>query len=192
MLTMSESARSTNNYNLEPFKLKPRFVEREFGGGRVWLLGTTAGQVRRLGRLGLRGRSALSRVGSTMGGRWGMCPRSVRGTLDGVGAGSEFPLLVKMLFPDEKLSVQVHPDDEQAKALGLPRGKTECWYVLEAEPGATVACGLQEGVTVEELRAAAGDGSMEVLLKMVPVSEGDMILVDAGTVHAIGAGGDAA
>ncbi len=53
----------------------------------------------------------------------------------------EFPLLVKMLFPDDKLSVQVHPDDAQAQAKGLPRGKTECWYVLEAEPGATVAWG---------------------------------------------------
>ena len=57
----------------------------------------------------------------------------------------EFPLLVKMLFPNEKLSVQVHPNDEEAKAAGLPRGKTECWYVLEAAPDATVMVGLPVG-----------------------------------------------
>ena len=59
--------------------------------------------------------------------------------------GGEFPLLVKLLFPAEKLSVQVHPDDAQAQALGETRGKTECWYVLEAEPGAAVALGLKAG-----------------------------------------------
>jgi mannose-6-phosphate isomerase len=100
----------------------------------------------------------------------------------------EYPLLVKMLFPNEKLSVQVHPDDAQARAMGLARGKTECWYVLEAVPGAAVACGLKAGVTVEQVKASALDGSMESLLEMVPVVAGDMVFVDAGTVHAIGPG----
>jgi mannose-6-phosphate isomerase len=109
------------------------------------------------------------------------------------GGGAEFPLLVKLLFPNEKLSVQVHPDDAMARALGQPRGKTECWYVLEAEAGATIALGLREGVTAEAVRAAV-DGvhrvglTMEDLLEWVPVSAGEMIFVDAGTVHAIGPG----
>ncbi len=102
--------------------------------------------------------------------------------------GGEFPLLVKLLFPAEKLSVQVHPDDAQAKALGETRGKTECWYVLEAEPGASVALGLKDGVDASVLRAAIVDGTMESLLLQVPVSVGDMLFVDAGTVHAIGPG----
>jgi mannose-6-phosphate isomerase len=104
------------------------------------------------------------------------------------GALAEFPLLVKMLFPDAKLSVQVHPDDAEAQAIGLHRGKTECWYVLEAEPGATIALGLKPGTTLDGIKAAVADGSMESLMEWVPVKVGEMIFVDAGTVHAIGPG----
>jgi mannose-6-phosphate isomerase len=102
--------------------------------------------------------------------------------------GGEFPLLVKLLCPAEKLSVQVHPDDTQAQALGETRGKTECWYVLEAEPGAAVALGLKAGVDVAAVKAAIAAGTMEELMEWVPVSVGDMLFVDAGTVHAIGPG----
>jgi mannose-6-phosphate isomerase len=102
--------------------------------------------------------------------------------------GGEFPLLVKLLFPAEKLSVQVHPDDAQAQALGETRGKTECWYVLEAEPGVGVALGLKPGVDAAAVKAAIADGTLEELLEWVPVSVGDMLFVDAGTVHAIGPG----
>jgi mannose-6-phosphate isomerase len=111
-------------------------------------------------------------------------------TLASVGSelGGEFPLLVKLLFPAEKLSVQVHPDDAHARALGETRGKTECWYVLEAEPGAAVALGLKAGVDVARVKAAVADGTMESLMEWVPVSVGDMLFVDAGTVHAIGPG----
>jgi mannose-6-phosphate isomerase len=102
--------------------------------------------------------------------------------------GGEFPLLVKLLFPNEKLSVQVHPDDAQAQAAGGARGKTECWYVLEAEPGASVMLGLRPGVDAERLAASVSDNTMESLVEKVPVSVGDMLFVDAGTVHAIGPG----
>ena len=99
-----------------------------------------------------------------------------------------FPLLLKLLFPREKLSVQVHPDDSQARALGMPRGKTECWYVLSAEPGAQVAVGFKEPLPDAEIRASIEDGSLERKLRMIPVKAGDMVYVDAGTVHAIGPG----
>jgi mannose-6-phosphate isomerase len=104
-----------------------------------------------------------------------------------VGDG-EFPLLVKILFPNDKLSVQVHPDDAMAQRMGQPRGKTECWYVLEAEPGAAVALGMKPGVTAEAMEAAIADGTLEALMEYVPVVVGDMVFVDAGTVHAIGPG----
>jgi mannose-6-phosphate isomerase len=104
---------------------------------------------------------------------------------DGV---AEFPLLVKLLFPNEKLSVQVHPDDAMARSMGQPRGKTECWYVVQAEAGATIALGLREGVTEGVVRAAVGAGTLEELLEWVPVEAGEMVFVDAGTVHAIGPG----
>ncbi len=98
------------------------------------------------------------------------------------------PLLVKMLFPAQKLSVQVHPNDAQAQALGQPRGKTECWYVVSAQPGATVAVGFREPMTVEQVRAAIADATLEAKLLQLPVKEGDLVYVEAGTVHAIGPG----
>src|SRR3546814_14185834 len=72
--------------------------------------------------------------------------------------GSEPELLVKYLFTSENLSIQVHPDDEGAKARGYPRGKDEAWVVLEADPGATIALGTRRVLTREEFRAAAPNG----------------------------------
>ena len=99
-----------------------------------------------------------------------------------------FPLLVKFLFPGDKLSVQVHPDDEGARAIGQSCGKTECWYVLRAEPGAQVALGLKPGTTLDEFRRAIAETRAEALLNWVDVFAGDMIYVAAGTVHTIGGG----
>ena len=100
----------------------------------------------------------------------------------------DYPLLVKFLFPHDKLSVQVHPDDAMARATGEARGKTECWYVLEAAPGASVALGLKPGSTLAAMRQAIADNTLEAMVEQLPVTAGDMIFVDAGTVHAIGPG----
>ena len=97
-------------------------------------------------------------------------------------------LLIKYLFTSEKLSVQVHPDDEQAQARGLPRGKDECWTILTAEPDSTIALGPKAPMTKEQLRADARDGSIEADLDWVPVKEGDFYYAPSGTIHAIGAG----
>jgi mannose-6-phosphate isomerase len=99
-----------------------------------------------------------------------------------------FPLLIKFLFPGDKLSVQVHPDDAGAQKYGQPCGKTECWYVLRAEPGAQVALGLKTGVTLEEFRTSIAETRAEQLLNWVDVYAGDMLYVAAGTVHTIGGG----
>jgi len=99
-----------------------------------------------------------------------------------------FPLLVKFLFPGSKLSVQVHPDDEQARKDGYPCGKTECWYVLRAQPGAQVALGFKPGVTIDEFRRSIEETRAEDLLNWVDVFAGDMLYVAAGTVHTIGGG----
>jgi mannose-6-phosphate isomerase len=98
------------------------------------------------------------------------------------------PLLLKFIFTSEKLSIQNHPSDEQARARGLERGKEECWYILDAEPGATLGLGLRSQVAPEELRKSALDGSIEQLVDWKPVEAGDFFYVAAGTVHAIGAG----
>ncbi|PAX09067.1 class I mannose-6-phosphate isomerase [Sphingomonas lenta] len=97
-------------------------------------------------------------------------------------------LLIKYLFTGEKLSVQVHPDDEQAHARGLSRGKDECWTILTAEPDSTIALGTKKPVDRDTLRAAALDGSIEGLLDWKPVKAGDFYYSASGTIHAIGAG----
>jgi mannose-6-phosphate isomerase len=104
----------------------------------------------------------------------------------GTGAPSpDSPLLIKTIFAKEKLSVQVHPDDAMAQRLGQPRGKTECWYALAAEPGAKVAVGLKPGTTLAQVEDGIRTGTLENSLNLLPVEAGDMIFVDAGTVHAI-------
>jgi mannose-6-phosphate isomerase len=99
-----------------------------------------------------------------------------------------FPLLVKFLFPNDKLSVQVHPDDEAARRIGQPWGKTECWYVSHAKPGAQIALGLKPGVTREQFERAIHDQHAEELLNWINVYQGEVIYVTGGTVHTIGPG----
>ncbi len=99
-----------------------------------------------------------------------------------------FPLLVKFLFPRDKLSVQVHPDDEGARQCGEPCGKTECWYVLAADPGAQIGLGLKPGTSLEELERAIRETRAEQLLNWIDIHAGEMYYVEAGTVHAIASG----
>ncbi|GGB26211.1 mannose-6-phosphate isomerase [Sphingomonas metalli] len=97
-------------------------------------------------------------------------------------------LLIKYLFTGEKLSVQVHPDDEEAHKRGLPRGKDECWTILSAAADSTIALGPKAPMTADALRAAALDGSIEDKLDWVPIEAGDFYYAPSGTIHAIGAG----
>lgn len=103
-------------------------------------------------------------------------------------AGTTFPLLIKFIFTSEKLSVQVHPQDEYARKVENSRGKTEMWHVLAAEPGATIALGFRQPVTEQQLRTSIADETVESLLNWTPVKAGDTFYAEAGTVHAIGAG----
>ena len=99
-----------------------------------------------------------------------------------------FPLLIKIIDAADRLSVQVHPDDIYAKAHGLDAGKTEMWYILDAAPGAQLVYGVRPGVTSEQMKAAAENGTCEELLNFVPVKKGDCFYIPAGLVHAIGKG----
>ena len=100
----------------------------------------------------------------------------------------DLPLLLKQIFTSERLSVQVHPNDEQAHARGLASGKTECWYILDCDADAVLGLGFLRGLDKDELRSAALDGSIEQLMHWRPVRSGDFFFVPSGTVHAIGAG----
>jgi mannose-6-phosphate isomerase len=102
--------------------------------------------------------------------------------------GGEDALLVKYLFTSERLSVQVHPDDNAATAAGHDRGKDEAWLILDAEPGAEIAIGLKERLSAEALKASALDGSIVDRLDWREVAQGDAFYSPAGTLHAIGAG----
>jgi mannose-6-phosphate isomerase len=102
--------------------------------------------------------------------------------------GAALPLLVKWLFTSEKLSIQVHPGDAQAQARGLPSGKEECWYIVDAEPGAVLGMGTKRALSAEELREASLSGEIEALMDWKPIKAGDFFYIPAGTVHAIGAG----
>jgi mannose-6-phosphate isomerase len=176
---------------LGPFRLAPWFSPRPWGRRdlRPWygaeaFLGTTEP----VGEAWLTGPASVVETGAMEGRTLAEVAAEAGEALLGAGGDAEFPLLVKLLFPSDKLSVQVHPDDAHAQAMGQPRGKTECWYVLEAEAGATIALGLKPGATADVVRAAIADGTLEEMMEWVPVGVGDMVFVDAGTVHAIGPG----
>ncbi len=102
--------------------------------------------------------------------------------------GSEFPILIKYIGAAQNLSVQVHPDDEYARRVENDNGKTEMWYIVNADDGAGIYCGFQRNTTKEEFLKKVQDGTVEELLNFIPVKAGDCFLIEAGTVHAIGAG----
>jgi mannose-6-phosphate isomerase len=101
---------------------------------------------------------------------------------------NQFPLLVKFIDAREVLSVQVHPDDEKGKRLAGDSGKTETWVVVDADPGSLIYAGLKPGVDRKQFGAAIEDGRVEPLLHRFQARPGDCIMIEAGTVHAIGAG----
>jgi mannose-6-phosphate isomerase len=103
-------------------------------------------------------------------------------------ASDSVPLLVKLLFTSDNLSVQVHPADEYAKAHHNSRGKTEMWHILRAEPDARIALGLRKSLQPPQLRDAALSGEIVDLLNWIPVRAGNTFFVPAGTIHAIGGG----
>ncbi len=104
--------------------------------------------------------------------------------------GSRFPLLIKLLDCADWLSVQVHPDDAQARAMVGPDefGKTEAWYFIETSPGARILAGVKPGVDGQALAAAIREGKVLEVAAEVPVQAGETILIPAGTLHALGPG----
>jgi len=170
-----------------PFCLAPWFSERPWGCRdlRPWY-DRVAEQEKLIGEAWLTGDQCVAasgpHAGQTLGALFAEAPESLLGK---AAPSNASPLLIKVIFAHEKLSVQVHPDDAIAQKYGDPRGKTECWYVLEAEPGAQVALGLRPGVTLEGVKAGIETGTLESSLNLLDVAHGEMVFVDAGTVHAI-------
>ena len=169
-----------------PFRIAPLYDPRVWGYQdlRPWYDHVATGDP--IGEVWLTGDECLVATGPHTGKKLGDLFHEFHESLLGAGAQSpDSPLLIKVLFAHEKLSVQVHPDDKMAQKYGDPRGKTECWFALAAEPEARVALGLKPGVTLDQIKAGIHDGTLEESLNVLTVAAGDLIFVDAGTVHAI-------
>ncbi len=99
-----------------------------------------------------------------------------------------FPVLIKLIDAKQRLSIQVHPDDAYARAHEGGYGKTEMWYVVDCEPGAALYYGFDHAIPKEEFKARIENNTLEEVLNRVPVHAGDVFFIEAGTLHAIGAG----
>ena len=173
-----------------PFRIAPSFSERVWGYRdlRPWYDKVAEDQP--IGEAWLTGDQCLAMSGAHAGKSLAALFAQDAEALLGPAAprgdeGNASPLLIKVIFAKQKLSVQVHPDDRMAQKYGDPRGKTECWYALAAEPGAQVACGLKPGVTMEQVKAGIEGDTLENSLNLLDMVPGDLVFVDAGTVHAI-------
>jgi len=170
---------------IAPFRIDPVFTARVWGFKdlRPWYNRVAGGDP--IGEVWLTGDECVIATGPHKGEKLGAVFAAAHDGLVGEGTPAGSPILIKVIFARDKLSVQVHPDDAMACKYGEPRGKTECWYALDAEPGARVAVGLKPGTTIEQVREEIADGTLETHLNAVPVARGDMVFIDAGTVHAI-------
>ncbi len=170
--------------------VEPVFAERVWGGStlRRWFGPAVPDGV--IGECwavsGMPGMSGFLRTGGPEG--FTLRQAWAAGLITGEPRTDDFPLLCKFLDPQDWLSVQVHPNDEQARELeGEPRGKAECWLVVSAAEGAELILG-HTAESSEELAAALGDGRLMEALVKVEVTQDDFFMVDAGEVHSLGPG----
>ncbi|HXJ05272.1 MAG TPA: class I mannose-6-phosphate isomerase [Candidatus Acidoferrum sp.] len=185
---------SASPLNPEPFRIEPVFSSRIWGAKSLApLFPGKTNLAEPLGEAWLTGIDCKIATGpfagKSLGETWRGMPANWRGTR--LASVPDFPLLVKFIFPRDKLSVQVHPDDAYAskyeKAAG-GRGKTEMWHALSADPGASVMIGLVPEADVEKLLAAIKTQALDDLFVHWRVQPGDTFFVPAGTPHTIGPG----
>lgn len=186
---------------LYPLKFKPRVKERIWGGhaiverkgkalsridkdklyGESWDLSSVKGDISVVANGFLKGNNLEEVIEVYMG--------ELVGEANFERYGLEFPLLVKYLDCNDKLSVQVHPNDELAEERHNSFGKTEAWYIADCKPGAAIYLGFKDlNITREEYISAVAESRLEPLLNRVEVKKGDVFFIPAGTVHALGAG----
>ena len=177
-----------------PLKSMPVFKQRIWGGrklaeafGKALPPGEKIGESWELADLP-EGESTIANgplQGETLGDVVRRQPEPITGTRESPG---RFPLLIKLLDARDVLSVQVHPDRRTCRRMGRGDPKTECWYIIEAEPGAVIYKGLKSGVTKKGFAQAIADGTTADLLAKVPVRPGQCHFLPAGAAHSIGAG----
>lgn len=171
----------------QPFELLPLFRERVWGRSSLAPFFSSSPDKEPIGEVWFTFRDNPTSLGKSLG----EVLTSYPGVL-GSAADSNFPgvcpLLVKLIFTSERLSVQVHPDDVYAREHHDCLGKTEAWYIMDAQPPGEVAIGFKETLTPERFEESVKTGEIENLLEWRKVRAGDVVFTPAGTVHAIGAG----
>ncbi|HLB72561.1 MAG TPA: type I phosphomannose isomerase catalytic subunit [Sedimentisphaerales bacterium] len=180
--------------NLHPFEFEPLYKERIWGGrtlekvfNRHLPVGVKIGESWEVADLP-NDKSVITNgelAGRTLAAAIQSYPGEIVGNANFSGP---FPLLIKLLDAQDVLSVQVHPDAATCRRMGRGEPKTECWYIISAEPGAFIYKGLREGVAKEQFVEAVRSGTVADMLAKVPVEAGQCHFLPAGTPHSIGAG----
>ena len=182
---------------LYPLKFAPAYFEKIWGGQHVkTILHQDFGDLMNCGEMwllsGLEGLNSIVCNGDFAGDELNDLIETFMGDLVGEDVfnkyGERFPLLIKIIDPLDNLSIQVHPDDELAQKIGLYNGKTEMWYVMNAEKGAKLVSGFNRDVTPKEFEEAVANKSVEGLLNYVDVHNDDAFFIPARKIHALGAG----
>lgn len=182
--------------NLYPLTFTPIFKERIWGGeklekelhkpihqpliGESWEVSTVKGDISVIDNGALKGTSLQTLIEQA--------PEALLGRAVYKRFGTDFPLLIKFIDAAQDLSIQVHPDDALAKARHNSFGKTEMWYIMEADPNASIIIGFNRNVSKEEYQSHLENKTLSQLLNYEKVSHGDMFFIPAGKIHAIGAG----
>lgn len=184
------------NKKFYPLQFEPILKERIWGGaklrtefnkpivsnttGESWELSAVEGDVSVISNGEFKGKTIKELIDA--------CPISILGSLVCKRFGTDFPLLFKFLDAKQDLSIQVHPNDTLAKIRHNSLGKTEMWYVMQADVGAEIIVGFKEGSSQEEYLSHLESNKLTELLNKITVKEGDVFFLETGTVHAIGAG----
>jgi len=184
------------SFTLYPLQFKPILKERIWGGeklktvlnksivsnktGESWEISTVKGDVSVVSKGVLEGKSLNDLINSN--------PEAILGTDVYKRFGKQFPLLFKYLDAREDLSIQVHPNDELAKKRHNSFGKTEMWYVMQADENSKIIVGFKENSNAEEYLENLKNKTLLSILDKVEVKSGDVFFLETGTVHAIGAG----
>lgn len=182
---------------LYPLKFEPLLKTRIWGGSSLGTdFGKSIPQGVRVGESweisGLEGDESVVTNGFLAGNNINELIEVYMGDLTGEAVyerfGDEFPLLIKLIDTSDRLSVQVHPDDEMAARLHHAFGKTEMWYVMKADPGSEIYCGFRKNIGDTELMEALKQQDPANILNAEPAAAGDVFLIPAGLVHSVGPG----
>lgn len=178
--------------NLYPISFEPMYKEKVWGGRRLELLGRRLPVGQPIGESWDVVEESVARNGPWAGKTLAQLTGELKARLIGERVydrhGPAFPLLLKFIDASTVVSIQVHPDDDYALGHGDAQGKTECWYVMQAEPGSKLIHGFARHMDRDMLANAIEHSQLEETLYYLPVQAGDTVFVPAGTVHALGAG----